>query len=279
MIVNINSSKSYVYDESGLIYKGAASMVYKAKDPMNNRTVCLKINPYGNLKGASALLKTEALALGNAGSATCRVPCLIEYWDDVKNKCFYTVMQYIPGESLRSKMKLMGRRDFMRCMCELCDILDAIHSRHIYHKDLKPENILITKEKNPYIIDFNISIATPNLTDGTEAYRAPEMKASGLSAARSHADIFSLGVMLYEYFTGSAPVNGKDYGTGLFTAPTGDWKYFTRPSEKGSGISENLDRAIAKAMERNPQKRYSKASELKRDLLNILKERPANGQA
>ena len=279
MIIQINSRKNYVYDESGLMYTGASSKVYKATDSSCNRTVCLKVTSYGGTKTTSAMLKAEALALGNAGSATTGVPCLIEYYEDMKSKSFYTVMQYIPGESLRTRMKAMGKREFLNCIIRLCDILDAIHSRHIYHKDIKPENIIITPWGEPYIIDFNISIAAPNLTDGTELYRAPEMKTGGLSVARSRSDIFALGVMLYEYLTGSAPVSGVDYGAGAFSSAGSDWKYFTLPREKNPSVSESLSLAVAKAMERNPEKRYKKAAELKRELRNILKERPANGQA
>jgi len=83
MIIQINSRKNYVYDESGLMYTGASSKVYKATDSSCNRTVCLKVTSYGGTKTTSAMLKAEALALGNAGSATTGVPCLIEYYDDI----------------------------------------------------------------------------------------------------------------------------------------------------------------------------------------------------
>lgn len=270
MIIQLNSNR-YSYDEAALIYNGAVSRVYKATDMANNRPVCLKISSYEGFRGGAAALKAEALALGNAGSVTLRVPCLIEYADIPAKKLFYTVMQYIPGEGLRKQMKLMSAREFVNCICELCGILDAIHSRHIYHKDVKPENIIISPEGDAYLIDFNISIAAPNLTDGTENYRAPEMKSAGLSVARSRSDIFSLGVMLYEYFTGSVPVRGTDYSAGAFSAPGADWKYFRKPSEKKPSVSAELDRIILKAMERNPEKRYKRAADMRRELRSAMK--------
>lgn len=263
----------YNYDENKPIYSSDNSKVYIADDIVFNRKVCLKIIYLKNdVTREQSNIKKEIIALSKAGNASNHVPMLLDYWTDTHLKQFCIVMQLICGESLRKKMEYTNRNTFNNWMISLCDTLHAVHTERVQHKDIKPENVMITPSGDVYLIDFNISIAKPNLKQGTEFYRAPEMYQSGITVARNQSDIFSLGVMMYEYYTGKKPVDGVNYGTDMFSSARADWGYFTSPCTLAPGMPKSLNDIIEKCMKKNPEHRYRLASELKRDLIKIAKE-------
>jgi len=267
MRIQNNQSRSYSYDEKNPIYKGQNSSIYNAVDEMFNRRVCLKIITGVN-DGAS--VKREVIALARAGAVSTHVPMVLDYW--MNNKNFFIVMQLIDGATLRTKLKVADRKTFNDWMISICDTLGSVHGAHIFHKDIKPENIVITSPGDAYLIDFNISIAKPNLNDGTEFYRAPEMSSGGIAIARNQSDIFSLGVMMYEYYTGTRPVEGVNYGADMFGAAASPWGYFTSPNVLKPDMPKLLSDIIEKCMKRNPAERYKQASELKRELIRASRE-------
>jgi len=263
---------SYIYDESRCIYKSENSTVYEAIDEMMNRKVCLKVVDYsGFAPGSEKALTREVTALSRSGEATVRVPMLLDYWTDKNKKLFYVVMQLIPGNTLRAEMNPDKKKTFIYRMISLCDILGAVHRNHIYHKDVKPENIIITPGGDVYLIDFNISIGVPNLKSGTVTYRAPEMYKKEITVSRDQVDMFSIGVIMYEFFAGEAPRIGVDYGTDD-SDMTGNWSYFKNPCEKSTEISLKLGQIIEKCMKLRPADRYRNMWDLKKDLKDILRE-------
>ncbi|MBQ4518811.1 MAG: serine/threonine protein kinase [Clostridia bacterium] len=273
MRIENRQNRTYSYDDQSPLYAGENSHVYYAMDETFCRKVCLKIVSFQNASPtAEGLLKKEAIALSKAGAASTHVPMLLDFWSDRNKKLFYLVMQYIPGDSLRIRMRSCDRRTFNNWMISLCDTLQSVHNTHIFHKDIKPENVIITPGGDVYLIDFNISIGKANLKDGTEFYRAPEMYQTGLSAARSQSDIFSLGVMMYEYYTGTKPVDGVQYGTDIFQADNTVWGYFAEPASLCPGMPRQLNNIIVKCMNRNPLQRYRQTADLKRDLIQASKE-------
>ena len=263
----------YNYDDTKPLYSSENSKVYIADDITFNRKVCLKIMHLNNdIQKAENNIKKEIIALSKAGSATSHVPMLLDYWTDPRTKCFYIVMQLIHGESLRKKLEYTNRNTFNNWMISLCDTLQSVHSERVMHKDIKPENVMITPSGDVYLIDFNISIGKPNLKEGTEFYRAPEMYQTGITVARNQSDIFSIGVIMYEYYTKKKPVEGVNYGTDMFSASGSDWGYFTSPCTLAPGMPKSLNDIIEKCMKKNPEHRYRQASELKRDLVKVATE-------
>ncbi|MBE7036162.1 MAG: serine/threonine protein kinase [Ruminococcaceae bacterium] len=273
MRIENRQNRTYSYDEQVPLYTGENSSVYYAMDETFSRKVCLKIVSFKNAPpSAEGMLKKEAIALSKAGAASNHVPMLLDFWSDRNAKLFYLVMQYIPGDSLRKRMLSADRRMFNNWMISLCDTLQTVHNAHIFHKDIKPENVIITPAGDVYLIDFNISIAKPNLNDGTEFYRAPEMYQTGLSVARGQSDMFSLGVMMYEFYTGTKPVDGVQYGTDIFQADTSVWGYFSEPVSLCPSMPKLLNNIIVKCMNRNPMQRYRQFADIKRELIQVSKE-------
>ena len=209
MIYSNNQTREYEFDETSPIHKSTSSQVYRAYDKMFNRDVCLKISSYSSINDLNRL-KTEIVAQTRASAVCANIPTLIDFFVRENDHSFCIVMQWITGETLRNEIKNIEPVTFLNLMISLCDILHMIHRNGIQHKDIKPENILLTANGLVYLIDFNICIALPNLQDGTEYYRAPEMYIGGIATSRAQVDIFSIGVMMYEYFTQKIPENRTD---------------------------------------------------------------------
>ena len=273
MKISINSQRTYTYDEKDPKYSGNSTKVFIAYDEYFDRKVILKEIDFSSV-GHDALthIRSEVVALSKAGGFCPNVPVVLDYWTDEEKKRFYIVMQLIPGDSLRSKLMTASRTDFHRWMMNLSDTLISLHKSHIVHKDIKPENIIITNTKQLYLIDFNISINESNLIEGTEFYKAPEMGHEGITISREQSDIFSVGVMMYEFYTGNLPKEGVDYGTKRFTLDRNNWSYFKEPIELNPNIPPKLNDIIKTCMERSPQKRYQRASDLKNALKSVTGE-------
>ena len=272
MRIENNQNHIYNFDENKPIYEGNATKVYNAIDEVLNRRVCLKIISYKDLgSNGKSLIHNEIIALSRAGGYTNNIPIVLDFWADDKTKNYYIVMQLILGQTLRDKQGIAGKIEFNQWMISLCDTLNSEHKAHINHKDIKPENIIISSENNVYLIDFNISIAKSNLNDGTLFYRAPEMYQSGLTVARAQSDIFSLGVIMYEFYTGILPKDGVNYSRNIFGGGT-EWAHFDTPQSICEKMPKALSDVITRCMMLNPNARYNKALDLKYDLKKISKE-------
>lgn len=262
--------REYLFDESHPIHRSNGSVIYKAHDVAFNRDVCLKIL---TCTGGDSLdrMKAEVTAQARAGNVCANIPVPLDYFTAENGTVFCIVMQWIGGTSLRASLPLMRARQFVQHMIALCEILQAIHGQHIWHKDIKPENIVLTPGGTLYLLDFNISIGRPNLRDGSECYRAPEMSFTGIATSREQADLFAVGVMLYEYFAKVVPQYGDHYATRRFSDDT-KWSYFRKPSEIVPTVPPAMDAIIEKCMARSPKDRYRRAQDLK----NALKDASRN---
>ncbi len=221
------------------------------------------------LKRAVRELKTMV----QVARQTPQIPAIHEYWVDEKNGVLYIVMQWIEGESLEEKMKKHADAEdrtvtdylFLGWMCELVKILQAMErENHFHHKDIKPQNILFDRRNGALcLIDFNLSVSAPNREEGTPAYRAPEMGAGSRTVDRSRADQFSVGVMMYEFFTGKRPRDRVHYKS----APgSSTWKAFREPKELAPDILPGVNDIIVKLMSYAPTDRYRDYGRLLSDL-------------
>ena len=159
---------------------------------------------------------------------------------------------------------------FLQWMIELCNILSAMNKKHLAHKDIKPANIMITDSNELFLIDFNISIATPNLIEGTIHYKAPEMSQNSKYQGREKVDMFSIGVMLYEFYTGAVPVKTVDYAKNR-SRGSFEWDIFVEPKTKNPKINDYINEIIVKCMKLDPRMRYRNYSELKNELVKAVR--------
>ena len=176
-------------------------------------------------------------------------------------------MEFIDGSTLRDlvKARQLSAEHALRIVPHLCDALQYAHDQRVVHRDIKPENILISSAGVVKIADFGLSRIMGNETQqpmltgthqiiGTPRYMAPEQ----LERSRGvdhRADIYSLGVVFYEMLTGELPLG-----------------YFAAPSKKVE-IDVRLDEVVLRTLEKEPQRRYQKASQIKSDVQSLTSSR------
>jgi serine/threonine protein kinase/tetratricopeptide (TPR) repeat protein len=183
----------------------------------------------------------------------------------------FITMEYVRGEDLKSFMRRSGLIAVGKAVAianQICDGLEEAHRLGVIHRDLKPQNIMIDKEGNVRIMDFGIarSLRTKGITGsgvmiGTPEYMSPE-QVDGKEADQ-RADIYSLGVILYEMVTGRVPFEGD---TPFSVGVKHKSEVPRPPKEINDQIPEDLNRVILACMEKDKEKRYQNVGQLKSDL-------------
>ncbi|MCL4440916.1 MAG: Stk1 family PASTA domain-containing Ser/Thr kinase [Firmicutes bacterium] len=197
-----------------------------------------------------------------------RHPNIVSIYDVGREKDMdYLVMEYVDGEDLRSIIKREGPLEpptAVRIARQICDALDHAHENNIVHRDVKPHNILITKSGRAKLTDFGIareaSAATMTTSDtivGSVHYLSPEQARGEAPDFRS--DIYSLGVVLYEMLAGGLPFTGD---TPISIALKHVQSCPDPISKRNPAITESLELAVMKALNKEPEKRYQSAREM-----------------
>jgi len=189
---------------------------------------------------------------------------------------YYITMEYVPGEDLKGFIKRAAPVSIERAISitkQVCDGLAEAHQLGVVHRDLKPSNIMIDKDGNARIMDFGLArtLETRGITDsgvmiGTPEYFSPEQAETKEVDHRS--DIYSLGVILYEMLTGQRPFEGE---TALSVARKHADEIPKDPKEINPQIPDDLNGVIMKCLEKEKEKRYQNASELRKELENVEK--------
>ena len=254
------------YELLHLVGRGGMGTVYCARQKSLNRLVALKvIKPEANQRAEfSERFVREARAM-----ALLNHPNIITVHDfgEVDN-VYYFVMEYVDGINLRQMLKgnKLSPRHALAIIPSICDALQYAHDKGIVHRDIKPENILIDTDGTIKIADFGLAklldqdTSGPQLTQanhvmGTMHYMAPEQVERPLEVDH-RADIYSLGVVIYELLTGELPL-GR----------------FAPPSEKVA-IDARLDEIVMQTLAKEPNKRYQRVSDLKSELSSVSIQRP-----
>ncbi|MFY9285926.1 MAG: serine/threonine protein kinase [Tissierellaceae bacterium] len=269
--MDIRFSKDHHYrliDESKI--ETDLSVIYKGQDLELSRTVCVKSiqldcqNP-NQVKPKLNRAMLEVKTMVRVGEKTSRVPRIYSTYFDETSLTLYIIMQWIDGTSLEKKMNVPELM-FIRWMIDLCDILAIMERERLYHKDIKPSNIMINRRNELYLIDFNISVSKPNMIEGTVNYKPPEMDMNSKYVGREKVDIFSIGVMLYEYYAKEVPKRGFDYAKNSRRGKLA-WDVFKEPISKNLQTPREVNNIVIKCMKMDPRERYRNISELKRDLI------------
>ncbi|HZH35153.1 MAG TPA: serine/threonine-protein kinase, partial [Pyrinomonadaceae bacterium] len=244
----------------GLLGKGGMGEVFKAEDIKLNQTVALKFLPDKLEKDSSALSRFHSevrVARQVSHPNVCRVFDIGE----IENRHFLS-MEFIDGDDLSSLLRRIGRLPSDKAIeisRQLCFGLAAIHEAGILHRDLKPANVIIDSKGKARITDFGIAgveaeIAGDELRVGTPAYMSPEQITGKEVTTKS--DIYSLGLLLYEIFTGKQTFQADSINDLLqkqqTTAPT-------NPSEVLKDIDPIVERTILQCLEKNPSERPKNA--------------------
>ncbi len=190
--------------------------------------------------------------------------------------CYFITMEYVPGQDLRGLIRQTGQLTVGKAISiasQVCEGLTEAHRLGVVHRDLKPSNIMIDKEGNVRIMDFGIarSLKAKGITGagvmiGTPEYMSPEQVEAKDTDQR--ADIYSLGVILYEMVTGRVPFEGD---TPLSIAVQHRSDIPKDPRKLNTQIPEDLSRMILKCLEKDKEKRCQSAGELRSELTRIEK--------
>ena len=270
------------YEILGELGRGAMGIVYKARDPQIDRIVALKTVP---LRGQEPDAETEyRMRFMNEAQAAGRLhhPGIVAVFDvgeEPEHHDPYIVLEYVPGEALNRVLKREKKlflATALQFAAEIAEALDYAHAQGVTHRDIKPGNILITPDGHPKIADFGIAklnlahFTLPGKVLGTPAYMAPEQLAG--EGADGRSDLFSLGVILYTMVVGHSPFQGDSATTVCF-------KVANREPVPASALDLNLpselDAVIARAMQKDPAKRYQNGEEFAEAIRHLQSLRPA----
>jgi serine/threonine protein kinase/Flp pilus assembly protein TadD len=254
--------------------KGGMGRVYKAHDTKIKEKIALKlIKP--EIAKDKKTIERFSNELRLARKIRHKNVCQMFDLGEDKGTQFIT-MEFVPGEDLRSSIRRFGQLPIGKSISitkQICEGLAEAHRLGVVHRDLKSNNIMIDKEGNVRIMDFGIarSLEAKGITGagvmiGTPEYMSPEQVEGKEVDQRS--DIYSLGVILYEMVTGQVPFEGD-------TPFTIGMKHKSEipksPRELNSQISDDLNRVILRCLEKNKEKRYQSAGEVRSELVNIEK--------
>ena len=253
--------------------EGGFSTVFLVEDLMVYEEVILKIlNPQGGM--GDDMIKRFIQELRYARKVTHEN--IIRIHDIIPLGRLYAIsMEYFPSHTLADEIQGETPLDVQRgikIIYDVCRGISVAHQLNIVHRDLKPLNILINDESMVKVVDFGVAAVTNHagtrLTRvgtllGTPAYVAPEQVRSRNIDART--DIYSLGVVMYEVFTGKTPYDGDDMAI-LFQHVEGN---LTRPIDVNANIPPALDAIICKAMSVDPDERFQNIDELGQNLIDL----------
>ncbi len=252
------------YEIVDRVARGGMATVYRARDRRLDRTVALKVM-HAHLAESDdfvARFRREARAAARLSN-----PGVVAVYDQGSiDAVAYLVMEYVEGPTLRDLMAAgpLSVKEALGYTVHVLRPLSAAHRAGLVHRDIKPENVLLPEDGSaPKVADFGLARAVTEATQtstgnvlGTVAYLAPELITTGTSSAR--ADVFAVGVMLYEMLTGVQPFGGE---TPIHIAFRNVHDDIPPPSLLVAGLPPAVDGLVAALTAREPANRPEDADE------------------
>jgi serine/threonine protein kinase len=242
-----------------LLGQGGMGVVYKGRQPMLDRLVAIKVMrpDQGRDEEFQGRFIREARTL-----AKLMHPYIVTVFDFGKSEdLYYLVMEYVEGSSVRQLLadRALSSRDVLDYVPQITEALEHAHEAGVVHRDVKPENVLVDRRGRVRLVDFGLAtlsgvsaLESPegSRVAGTLGYMAPE-QLSDPETVDHRADIYSTGVVFYEMLTGELPKSDR-----------------VPPSSKTNG-DQRLDPIVLKALERERERRYQRATELRTDVVQV----------
>ncbi|HXU92910.1 MAG TPA: HDOD domain-containing protein [Gallionella sp.] len=249
--------------------KGGQGAVYLAYDPQLDRQVAIKT--LRNLRHDAEPLVREARVVSKL-----QHPNIIPLYDAGEHQgCPYLVYAYIEGQTLAQKLKQDKTLSLVESAEIACGVLEGLsyaHAQGVMHLDIKPANVMLASSGQPMVMDFGLAQAingqergAADVISGTPRYMAPE-RISG-KPVDSLADIYSVGMMLYEMVTGEPAVSGESAYAVLHRAAHEE---VAAPSALNEEVDAQMEAIILKAIAKNADERYRDATAMKQALEGYL---------
>jgi hypothetical protein len=275
------------YEILAVLGEGGMGVVYWARHLRLDRAVALK-QIRGNDDRVIPRLHAEALALSRL-----QHPNIVQIYEVIEHDGrTYLALELVEGGSLHARLR--GKPQAPRETAELIEVVaGAVHFAHahgIVHRDLKPANILLRPQPGgrpgfgiPKITDFGVAKrlrAGPGATLdgqvlGTPSYMAPEQAAGHVEKVGPAADVYSLGVILYEMLTGHVPLQGPSTLNTLMLVQSAEP---VPPRRLQPGVPRDLETICLKCLEQDLRQRYASARELAEDLRRFLDGEPTRAR-
>lgn len=259
---------------------GGMGVVYKAEDTKLKRPIALKFLPPAFATDSTT--KERFVHEAQAASALQHNNiCAIHEIDETDDGQMYIVMDYYEGKTLKEKLEKgkLDIEDAINYTIQIAQGLQEAHQREIVHRDIKPANIIITEKGEAKILDFGLAklsgqkkLTREGTTLGTVAYMSPEQVRGEEIDHRS--DIWSLGVILYETFTGQLPFKGE-YEQALMYSILND-----NPQalvNKRLDIPEELEQIIGRCLKKDRNQRFQSTREVMQHLEELRGQRTEFG--
>lgn len=260
------------YEIQELIGVGGMAVVYRAYDIIEDKIVAIKIlkDEFLGNKEFIRRFKNESKAI-----AVLSHPNIVKVYDvSFGTKIQYIVMEYIDGTTLKeymSRQKIIKWEDALYFVKQILSALNHAHNKGVIHRDIKPQNIMLLKDGTIKVTDFGIarfsSNETQTMTDraiGSVHYISPE-QARG-SIIDEKADLYSVGIMLYEMITGKLPFEADNAVSVAIMQMQATPK---PPREINPDIPKGLEQIIMHSMEKDPSRRYESAEEMINDIQKL----------
>jgi serine/threonine-protein kinase len=266
--------------------RGAIGVVYKSYDSILKRHVALKLLYADETKNSEHILQ-EAQA-----QARVEHPNICKVFDVGQvGKTYYIAMQCLEGDTLDVATHDLNLSQKVEVMRRVAQAIHAAHQKGLVHRDLKPSNIIIKKEDrgkegiklHPFVLDFGLAReikADPNISErqvaGSPAYMSPEQVRCEPQQFEGQTDVYGLGATTYFLLCGKAPFTGNNNVQVLMNVvrePT------PKLREANARIPRDLEAIVARAMDKEPDRRYANASTYAKDLARFINHEPVSARA
>ncbi len=272
------------YDLLEPLGEGGMGVVWKARQVKLNRLVALKMVLGDQRVGSKELIRFLAEAEAVAAVRHPHVVQVYEYGDAGGRP--FLAMEYLPGGSLSDRLRRAGRLDptaAAELMARLADAVQAAHDLGIVHRDLKPANVLFDDRGTPKVTDFGLAkraggsdLTATQAVMGTPAYMAPEQARGETKFVGPQADVYSLGVILYQCLTGTRPFQDPDTIALLRRVAEEEPE---RPGKRVAGLPRDVELICLKCLAKEPAERYPTANALATDLGRFAAGEPVSVRA